>query len=264
MRSIVLAALSAAAGGQALALEPFRIYDQFSDAVVSPDRWLAGERVLTVHSGGLILMQRSWPLTTTDFGAGFSSWNDPLANPGSVTAIRARVNVRAVEVSTCATNPAVSQSRARIIGGFFNAGAPVPGTQINDVTAQVRVNRASNSADPDGVLRVQGLLQHCTNADCSTTLVIGNVVELGTVNVGEPTVIEMQWDKPGKTFYFARDRGAYRGTVAYTEDDTLPPSILFRQLSTRVDLPNCQNAPRSPGTVDARFDNVQVNQSAAP
>jgi hypothetical protein len=264
LKRTILAALCAAAGAPALALEPFRIYDQFTEAVASPDRWLAGERVLAVHNGGLHLMQRAWPVTTSDIGAIFSNWSDNFANPGAITAIRTRVNVRALEVSTCASNPAFSQARARIVGGFFNAGNPVPGTQIDDVTAQLRLNRASNSADPAGVLRVQGLLSRCTNNDCSTTIVIGNVVELGTVSLGQPTVIEMRWDKPGKTFHFARDRGAYAGTVAYAESDALPPSNLFRQLSTRVDLPNCQSAPRAAAMVDVRFDNVQVNQSAAP
>jgi hypothetical protein len=264
LKRTILAALCAAAGAPALALEPFRIYDQFSDAVANPERWLAGERVLTVQNGGLRLMQRAWPQTASDIGAGFSNWSDNFANPGSITAIRTRVNVRALEVSTCASNPAFSQARARIVGGFFNAGSPVPGTQIDDVIAQVRLTRAANSADPAGVLRVQGLLTRCTNADCSATLVIGNVVELGTVSLGEPTVIEMQWDKPGKTFYFARDRTAHVGTVAYAESDALPPSNLFRQLSKRVDLPNCQSAPRTAALVDVRFDNVQVNQSAVP
>jgi hypothetical protein len=246
------------------ALEPFKVYDQFTDPVISPDRFFASERVLEVRNGGLIVMQRAWPLTTSDVGVGASSWAENLTNPGAITAMRARVNVRAVEVSTCPTNPVVSNSRARIYGYFFNANVPTPGSQVDDVTAQVRINRASNSADPPGVLRVQGLLFHCTNFDCSTTTTIGNPVDLGTVTVGTPAVVEFQWDKGGKTFYFSRDRGAYSGAVAYTENDTMPPSTLVRQLSTRLDLPNCMGGPRTPGMVDARFDNVQVNQSAAP
>jgi hypothetical protein len=264
LKRIILAALCAAAGAPALALEPFRVYDQFTDPGINPDRFLAAERLLHANNGGLVVMQRSWPLATSDFGVGFSNWAENFANPGAITAIRTRVNVRTIEVSSCPTNPGIANSRARIIGAFFNAGTPQPGSQVDDVTAQVRINRASNSADPAGLMRVQGLLQRCTNVDCSTTLVIGNVVDLGTVSVGQPTVIEMQWDKGGKTFHFGRDRGAFSGTVAYTESDAMPPSNLFRQLSTRVDLPNCMSAPRTPAAVDARFDNVQVNQSAAP
>jgi hypothetical protein len=248
----------------AQALEPFRVYDQFSDPVINPDRFQFAERVLQVHNGGLIVMQRAWPLNGADVGVGFSSWAESLQNPNAITAMRARVNVRAIEASTCATNPGVANSRARIIGSFFNANVPTPGSQLDDVTAQVRLNRASNSADAPDVLRVQGLVFHCTNVDCSSTLTIGNPVDLGTVKVGTATVIEFQWDKAGKTFYFSRDRGAFSGTVAYTESDAMPPGVAVKQLSTRVDLPNCMSAPRTPAMVDARFDNVQVNQSAAP
>jgi len=76
--------------------------------------------------------------------------------------------------------------------------------------------------------------------------------------------VELKWDKGGKTFYFSRDGGAYSGTVGYAQDDTHPPSTLFRQLSTRVNVPHCQSGPRVPAVVDVRFDNVFVNQSAAP
>jgi hypothetical protein len=268
MRSIVARAVALTACFIALspaqALEPFKAYDQFTDPGINPDKFFNGERRLHADNGGLVVMQRAWPLTTSDVGAGFSSWFEALTNPGAITAMRARVNVRAIEASTCATNPSVSNSRARLIGSFFNVNVPQPGSQVDDVTAQVRINRASNSADPVGVLRVQGLVFRCLNTDCSSTLTLGNVVDLGTVNVGTPTVLEFQWDQGGKTFYFARDRGAYRGTVAYAESDAMPPSIPLKQLSTRVDLPNCMSALRTPSSVDARFDNVQVNQSAAP
>jgi hypothetical protein len=87
---------------------------------------------------------------------------------------------------------------------------------------------------------------------------------LGSVGIGTPTTVQLQWDKPGKTFYFARDGATYSGAVAYAQSDASPPSLLFRQLSTRVNLPSCQSAPQVSGMVDARFDNVFVNQSALP
>jgi hypothetical protein len=68
-----------------------------------------------------------------------------------------------------------------IIGGFFNVGVPTPGSQVGDAIAQVRLFRASSSADPAGLLRVQGLLSICSNADCSGATTVGNIVDLGTV-----------------------------------------------------------------------------------
>jgi len=110
---------------------------------------------------------------------------------------------------------------------------------------------------------VQGLLSICSNADCSGATTVGNIVDLGTVALGTPTTIGLQWDKPGKTFYFSRE-GATTGTVAYAQSDSSLPSLMFRQLSTRVNVPNCFSAPAVSAVVDARFDNVSVNASAAP
>ena len=41
-----------------------------------------------------------------------------------------------------------------------------------------------------------------------------------------------------------------------------PPSLLFRQLSTRLNVANCPACVS--GMVDAKFDNVFVNQTAQP
>jgi len=258
----ILAALLAA--GSAHALEPFRVYDNFSSTPVNPALWTGGERVLTTKGGALNLMQRSWGLATADSGLSFVNFNENVTDPAAVTALRAKITVNALEVNACPSSPAVGQSRARIIGGFFNSGTPTPGSQLGDVIAQVRLTRLSNSADAAGVLRVQGLASLCTSADCNNASVIGNIVDLGTVNVGQATTVQMQWDQPAKSFLFARDNGAFSGSVAYTQSDASPPGLAFKQLSTRLDLASCLSAPRVPGSVDASFDNIAVNKSAAP
>ncbi|MFO1274138.1 MAG: hypothetical protein U1F50_21115 [Rubrivivax sp.] len=248
----------------ASAAEPYRTYDNFSAGPIDANRWLNTERVLEIQRGSLRLKQRTFGSPASDSGATFSSWNDNLVNPTLITQIKAKITVDAIEVPACPVNTTPGQARARIIGGFFNVGVPTPGSQVGDVIAQVRLTRLSNSADPAGVLRVQGLASLCTNADCSAATTIGNIVELGKVSVGQATTVQMQWDQPAKTFTFARDNGAASGAVAYTESDFNPAGLAFRQLSTRLDLPNCLTSPRVSGVVDARFDNVQVNASAAP
>jgi len=140
----------------------------------------------------------------------------------------------------------------------------VPGSKVNDVTAQAKVTRYSDSTDPAGVLRVQGVVALCTNADCSSVTPIGSNVDLGTVNVGQAVVLQMTWDKPNKTFSFSRDNGAIGGSVVYTQNDLNAPSSSVRLLSTRMDLANCKTGGVVPGMVDASFDNVFVNASATP
>lgn len=247
------------------ALEPFKLYDRFADRPLDPARWAEGERVREIRGAGVLrLMQRSWGLGGSDAGLHFQSWGSSVSNPDTVTALRARINVTALETHACPSNPALAQARARIGGTFFNTGTPTPGSMLGDAFAQVRLTRFSNSADPQDVLRVQGILSICTSADCNLATTVGNVVDLGTVTIGTPTVVQMQWDQGGKTFYFSRDNGAFSGTVAYTQSDTAAPGNPFKHLSTRVDLPNCQSAPPVSALVDAKFDNVQVNQSTVP
>lgn len=244
------------------AAEPFKLYDKFDDKPLDAARWAEGERARFIKGGGLHLMQRSWGTAAADFGSTSANWSQSFTHPGDITDIRARVTVKAMETRACPTNPAIADARARLIGGFFNVGTPTPGSQVGDVTAQVRLLRASNSADAPGLLRVQGLVLLCTTADCAGGVTVGNIVDLGTVAIGTPTTVQMQWDKAAKTFSFARDGGAYAGTVGYAQNDDSPPGVMFRQLSTRLNLPNCQSAPRVEGLIDARFDNVFVNQSA--
>ncbi|MEP7299910.1 MAG: hypothetical protein ABI699_00125 [Caldimonas sp.] len=248
------------------ALETFKVYDLFSTFPLDPERWADTERVrLITGDGSVRLMQRTWGTRSSDAGVTAQSWSTNFSNPATINEMKARITVNAIDVKTCASNPAVTESRARIIGGFFNVGTPTPGSQANDVIAQVRLSRASNSSDPAGLLHVQGILSLCVSADCNSASTIGNIVDLGTVKVGAPATVQIQWDQPGKTFHFARSGSTTAaGTVAYAQSDASPPSVLFRQLSTRVTLANCQSAPRVKGMVDAVFDNVYVNQSALP
>lgn len=263
MKKLALALSALAAASAAHAVEPFATYDNFRGSALDLTRWVETERVREIERGQLRLVQRNLGANTGDAGASFINFNENLANPTVVTALKAKITVNAFEVNACAANTTPGQSRARIVGSFFNTGTPTPGSQLGDVIAQVRITRFSNSADPAGVLRVQGLVSLCTSADCNAASVIGNIVDLGTVNVGQATTVQLQWDQPGRSFLFARETGA-SGAVGYTEPDTTPPSVAFKQLSTRMDLPNCQTAPRVAGSVDASFDNVAVNKSAAP
>lgn len=268
MRSIphlaaALAATLLACSG-AHALEAFKTYDTFSAAPLNPALWADGERVRLIKGGTLNLMQRNWGLTTTDSDVLPISFAEHLTNPATVTELKAKITVNALEVHACPTNPSVGQSRARIFGTFFNIGSPVPGSEVGDVLAQVKLTRFSNSTDPVGVLRVQGSVVICTSADCSSSTNIGSVADLGTVTLGQAATVQLQWNKAGNKFQFSRDGGAFVGSVAYTQTDASPPGVALAELSTKMEIPSCTTGPRLSGMVDAIFDNVAVNASAVP
>jgi len=258
------AALVLLSAGSAQALEPLRSYDNFGSPPLDPARWTTAERVIEIERGALRLMQRNWSSTAADTGSTPFSWSENLTDPAAVTALKAKITVHALEANACAGNTATALARARIAGAFFNAGTPTPGSAVGDVLAQVRLVRASNSTDPAGVLRVQGIASICGDAPCNATTPIGSTVDLGTVNIGQATTVQLQWDQPAKTFLFTRiDTGA-SGAVVYTVGDGTSPSSPFKQLGTRMEVPNCQTGAPVSGLVDASFDNVAVNRSAAP
>ena len=256
--SLVILAVAA----QALAIpaihaaEPLKAYDKFSDKPLDPARWQESERVRVIKGGAMHLMQRTWGSDASDVNLTAFNWSTPLANPASITAMRARVSISAIETSACQANAVVADSRARLIGGFFNVGTASPGSMVGDVIAQLRLVRFSNSTDAAGVLRVQGVASLCTSSDCGLATTIGNVVDLGTVAVGTATTLQLEWDQGGHAFRFTRD--GVTGTVGYADSGLNPPGVLFRQLATRVNVPNC-TAGRMSGLVDAKFDNVFVN-----
>ena len=91
---------------------------------------------------------------------------------------------------------------------------------------------------------------------------MGNFTGLGTANVGQDVAFKLEWDKAAKTFTAVRD-GSITSVVPYTQSDRAGPGNPFKNLSTRTNLANCTGA-RPVGSIDASFDSIAVNRSAAP
>jgi hypothetical protein len=260
--SAVAAALLAAAT-QAAAIEPMAPYDSFAAPVIDRALWAESERVRQTRNSSLNLVQRDWGSTASSTGLLTNNFGTNLANPGRVTQLRASLRVNAIEATGCAGNPAPTQVRARLVGSFFNTGQPVAGSQTGDAVAQVLVRRLSNSTQPAGVLDVIAVALVCQNSDCSQSTNLGPAVPLGTVPTGQAITVQMEWDKATRQFSFSRDAGAFIGSVGYTVSDTALPGSALMQLGTRTDVAACTAAPRPTGFVDATFDAVEFNRSAA-
>jgi hypothetical protein len=150
-------------------------------------------------------MQRTWGLGGSDFGTlpmnWVASWRNRRTSPRS----RRAITVNASR-NQCLPDQPGDRRRARPhLRYLFNVSTPTPGSMVNDVIAQVRLYRTGTRTDPAGLMRVQGILSICTTADCISAATVGNFVDLGTAMVGTPVTVSMQWDKPGKTFYFGRE-----------------------------------------------------------
>lgn len=265
-RRITTLALAAAAGLTALpaaAAESYTLWDNFNNATaINPDRWTGLERTRQVKDGTARFTQRDIGTQAGDNTASWASWGLNVQDGGSnVTQMRAVVTMNSYDVTGCSANSQFPTTvQARIIGEFFNAGGGTPGSRIDDVGAVVRLQRASNSADPANTVRVEGVVYRCTTADCNTPASLG-FVNLGTTTLGTAETLRVEWEPDQKRFNFQRGTNP-KQSVSYTADDSQPPFQSFRQIGTRTQVASCLSGPRGEASVSARFDNFAVNNSA--
>lgn len=246
------------------ALEPFVLYDNFTNGPLDPDRW----GYLTNYSRAVQAKQLR--LTGTAFGATDSNtsftgstFSSPLvaAAPGApLQEIRANITVNSISATGCAANTTATQARARLWGSFFNVGTPVAGNFTGDVIAQISLRRLSNAVDAPNVVHAVGAVDQCLDSGCNATSSIGSI-DLGTAVTGQSVKLQLQWDKANNRFLYKKDADAAQ-PLAYTVSDAAPPGNPAKHVAARFLIANCTTAPRPTGAIDASFDNIYVNQSA--
>jgi hypothetical protein len=248
----------------ALALESYVVLDDFNAANIDISKWSDQERIRSV-SGNVLRMQHREAGTTADNTSQTAiTWSTNITRPTPATQIRGVIRVNSISIGTCAGNTSyTSAARARIIGSFFSTGNRVANNLTGDVLAQAWLVRRGNSTDGADVLRVEGAATVCRNSDCSLGTSLGPIVALGTATVGQDVTLAVEWDKATKTFNFIRDNGAATGSITYTLNDSIEPGTVFKQFSTRIEVPNC-TAARTVNAVDATFDTFSVNTKAKP
>ncbi len=266
IRILMLAAMAAmcALPAQA-ALETYGTYDLFpGSGPIDKTKWNNFERLRSVSSGVLNMLQRDHGDTLGDIGLTAQSWGEDLSAPGKITQLKATLKVIGYETTGCPANASPGFVRARLVGTFFNTGNPTSGSYLGDVLVQARVGRFSNSTDGSDVLRVQATAGVCTSSDCNSTLPLASSLDLGTVAVGQALTLAMEWRKSEKKFVFIRDNGSTVGEIPYTVSDAASPGRPLQSIGTRIDVPNCAGPTRTTGMMNATFDGVQINKAARP
>ena len=258
-----------------LGLEPLKLYDNFEQALINPDKWRGDQfqtggyyqelvRKITPEEHHLRLLNRS-------FGESYNGFNTlklfrlAFTHPDTITAIRSRVQVRNVESTGCPTylNSTPTLATAQIFGFFFNTTGTVPGNGTNDVIAGMSPQRRSDSTDPPDVLEIFYFVALCADPNCVVSPYLGSGV-LGTVKTGEWVRLLVQWDKDQHQFIFQRDSEPPRFVSYQGFSDAEAPGVQLKTIGADNFIANCSNTPRPVGMVDALFDNVFVNRSAQP
>lgn len=259
--------------GPALALEPFVPYDNFHTIFLDPHKWIGSE-----PNGGVLILENSrenvlghlhfrsriYSETASDSGWGYGGTRLVFANADKVTAIKAKVQVFYVEAKGCTTtNTMFTRAAVRLGGYFFNTGTPTPGSGVNDVMANVYVQRQSDSTDKPYLLKVVASVQKCLNPTCTASEPIGSV-DLGTTSLWSTVSVSIQWDKDIHQFIFTLD-GHPKTYIPYSYTDTSPPGMQNnKRIEVQSILPNCTGEPQPVAFIDAFLDDVFVNQGAAP
>jgi len=252
---ILLAFCTQAAHAQAL--ESMATYDNFNVPSLDMNKWLEGERMRANSDGGLNMRVAEVGQRHTDVGITNAGWSLPLARTARVSQLKATITVNGFEVVGCASNTTPSAARARLIGTFFNTGNPIDNSRVGDMLAQVEIARRSNSTDPEGILRITGTLHVCEDVECDIARQVGTSVPLGTVALGMPVTVSLEWDKVGKRFVYGRD-GTESGTIAYTQTDYTQTSRGLKALNVSARPANCTTGATK-AVMDARFQQFQVN-----
>jgi hypothetical protein len=248
-------------------------YDDFNATQIDPDKWFgiecgpeprgaSTEAIRQIQDNRLRLVYRSYGRTDSDSGMSRNEFLLMFQNSAAVTAIKATVQVTDAAATSCPGNPEATISWAMLGGRFFSTAPSTPGSAANDVVATIRLVRRSDSTDPPDVLRVRCGVFHCANAVCTAGSML-HFQDLGPVKLEEMVRLRVQWDRDNHQFIFQRDDDP-EVLVRYTVSDTAPPGIQVKLLDALHFVPNCTATPRPMAFIEALFDDVMVNESAAP
>jgi hypothetical protein len=273
MLLVVLIGCAAAQERPGNAVERLVPYDDFNATQIDPDKWFgiefgpkprgaSTEAIRQIQDNRLRLVYRAYGRTDSDRGRSRNEFLLMFHNSAAVTAIKATVQVTDAAATSCPGNPEATISWAMLGGRFFGTAPSTPGSAANDVVATIRLVRRSDSTDPPDVLRVRSGVSHCANAVCTAGSTI-HFQDLGPVKLGEMVRLRVQWDRDNHRFIFQRDDDP-EILAPYTVSDSAPPGIQVKMLDAVHHVPNCTATPRPVAFIEALFDDVMVNESAAP
>jgi hypothetical protein len=243
------------------------LYDNFNSKQIDPSKWngwqffdpdvrdatrqLVGEE----ENRRLRLSQTAYSATIDDSGGSGGIFGLAFPVPSAITEVSFDLTVtRAVAVS-CNSNPAGQiVTGAEFRGRFFNTETS-PTSQLGDVETVIGANR--NATDTGPAMEVIGFSQRCDDDFCGARTSLG-FQRLGFIQPGSTNTLHIKWDQPNHRFIFQLN---HQPPVfsPYTVSDSAPPNVASKAIDLARVVPHCTTTPRPFASIDALFDNVQVN-----
>ena len=103
---------------------------------------------------------------------------------------------------------------------------------------------------------------YCANRPCTAGMQLHRR-DLRSVNRGETARLRVRWDRDNHRFIFQRDEASAVFAPA-AGSDTDPPASAATWVDARHVVPNWTATPRPMAFIEAWFDDMMVNESAAP
>jgi hypothetical protein len=249
-------------------------YDDFNAAYLNPDRWFGGEyssgfpgwsteAIRQLQDNKLRLGYRSYGAKHSDSGGIRSELVLMFRHAAFVTAILAAVTVTDAVATGCPGNPDHALARAMLGGRFFGDAPSTPEGEVRDMVALIGIVHVSGATDPPDVFRAQSVVFYCANRPCTAGTHLHRQ-DLGPVKRGEMARLRVQWDRSHGQFIFQRDEHPEVFARYAVPSEIVAPGIPVKLLNAIQFVPHCTATPRPMAFIDALFDDVMVNESAAP
>lgn len=248
-------------------------YDDFNATHIAPDKWFgseyspafpstSAEAIRQIQDHRLRLVYRSYGPTDADSGRLRSELALMFRDPAAVTTMQATVQVTDVATTGCPGNPESTVAWANLGGRFFGSAASTPEGEVRDMVAFIGIMGMSGATGQPDIVQARAVVFYCANRPCTAGMELHRR-DLGPVTRGEVVRLRVQWDRDNHRFIFQRD-DAPEVFAPYAVSDTAPPGIAGKLLDAMLFVPKSTATPRPMAFIEAWFDDVMVNASAAP
>ncbi|HEV8616677.1 MAG TPA: hypothetical protein VGU22_14400 [Methylomirabilota bacterium] len=187
----------------------------------------------------------------------------------AITTLRATVKVAEASVPAVDCLGKQNAANAQLFGHFFNDGTSGGSADLTgDVQALVKLERRVESTTSGPVVRnvIEASLFRCNAADCRYIKPVAAATFARTWTVGASHVVAIVWRPGSNAFTFSVSGGGLSGesrTIGYTMADTVPPRGFAYDLRVETRGGFCGPAAPQRVSIDARYDNVQLDITAA-
>lgn len=267
-------------------LDPLQDYDNFNAKkyngckwCINTDKWLGLERGPDGYNGEVSrkiqgkrarLAHRSWGGDDSDAGTVTGRNRLKFRDSEKFSGVCFTPRVLKYELDSCAENPSNGSVWIRYTGNFYDADTN-PSSEGDDglVSAWIGLRRFSDSADKQGIFRVEGRAWECEGTDCDTDAwsTYDNIDDpdlfFGTVKANKnKQELCVGYDRSNHELVFSfgkdvRPVGAAYGLPALAAD--VDGDFSWHVLEGRTEAESCTAGSIS-SYVDGDVDNVKIRE----